>query len=142
MMKYIRPIRKPARNRRGFTLTEIMLVLVIISILAGAVVVSTTGVLGSSKKRFAATQVSDLSSKVNQYLLMVGSLPTSLKDLHEQPANLANPAAWDQISEKPISADPWGNEYVYTVNGTSFEIRSNGPDGQANTADDITNKAS
>ncbi len=126
------------RNRRGFTLTEIMLVLVIISVLAGAVAYSTMGVLGNANTKTAKTQVTSMSNMVNNYLLMVGSLPTELKDLHEQPANIANPQSWSQVSAKPIPKDPWGNDYVYTVNGQTFEIKSNGPDGQANTADDIS----
>lgn len=127
-------------NRRGFTLMEIMLVLVIISILAGLAVVSTTGMLSGAKKNAAKTEISSISAMVNNYLLMVGNLPTALKDLYEQPSNLADPSKWDQVSAKPIGPDPWGHEYTYTVTGAKFEIRSNGPDGQANTADDISNK--
>lgn len=132
--------RRANKNRRGFTLMEIMLVLVIISILAGLTIVSTTGFLSGAKKNAARAEVSNLSQMINSYMLMVGTLPTSLKDLYEQPSNLADPTKWDQVSDKPIGNDPWGNEYVYTVNGNKFEIRSNGADGQANTADDISNK--
>jgi general secretion pathway protein G len=135
-------VRKNSKNRRGFTLTEIMLVLVIISILAGLVVVSTSGMLGSAKKKAAATEVQKLSQFVNQYMLVVGSLPTKLSDLHEKPSNLANANNWDQVSEKPIGPDPWGQEYVFTPSGETFEIRSNGPDGQPNTPDDISSKPS
>jgi general secretion pathway protein G len=120
---------------------EIMLVLVIISILAGLTIVSTTGFLSGAKKNAARTEVASLSQMINSYQLMVGSLPQSLKDLYEQPANLADPTKWDQVSAKPIGPDPWGNEYVYTNSGNGkFEIRSNGSDGQPNTADDISNK--
>ncbi len=133
------------RNRKSlraaFTLIEVLLVLVILSVIIGLVVVNIGGTTNNAYKSLAKTQVANLSNHVNRYQLMVGSLPSSLNDLYEQPSNLADPTKWDQVIEKPVPPDPWNHAYEYKVTGADFEIRSFGPDGQANTADDITNKS-
>ena len=126
--------------RSGFTLIEVMLVLVILSVIMGLVVVNASSVLGRNKESAAKTQVQMLGNHVNTYLLTVGSLPSSLSDLYEQPSNIPDPTKWSRIIQEPVQPDPWNNPYELKVSGNDFEIRSYGPDGQANTQDDITNK--
>lgn len=126
------------RNRAGFTLIEVLLVLAILVVVAGAVVINAVGVSDDANKKFAKTQISSLSAFVNQYRLTVGSLPSSLEALYTQPSDLADASKWVQIMDKPLGLDPWNHPYEYTINGSKFEIRCIGPDGQSNTPDDIT----
>jgi len=126
------------KSRKGFTLIEVLLVLAILVVVAGAVVINAVGVSDDANKKFAKTQISSLSAFVNQYRLTVGSLPSSLEALYTQPTDLADPSKWVKIMDKPLAADPWGHPYEYKIDGSSFEIRCIGPDGQSNTADDIT----
>ncbi len=127
--------RKAARS--GFTLMEVMLVLVIIAAIAGIAVVNIGGVRVTAFKRAAKAEMSNLKSLIATYDLNVGSLPSTLEALYEQPSDLADPSKWSRVSRDPIKPDPWNHPYEYKVNGTEFEIRSLGPDGQSGTDDDI-----
>jgi general secretion pathway protein G len=130
--------RKTARKTRGgFTLMEVMLVLVIIAAIAGIAVVNIGGVRVQAFNRTAKAEISNFKSLIATYDLNVGSLPSTLEALYEQPSDLADPTKWTRVSRDPIKPDPWGRPYEYKVNGADFEIRSLGPDGQSGTEDDI-----
>jgi len=129
--------RKSCKNfRRGFTLLEVMLVLIILVVIAGFAIRNFTGVLDQANKRAATAQLAQLSSAIKQYQLMMQQLPSSLDSLMTQPADLANPGDWTKLLDK-IPVDPWNRPYEYKVNGSSFELRSLGADGQSGTSDDI-----
>jgi general secretion pathway protein G len=125
------------RLRHAFTLMEVLLVLIILVVLAGLVIRNFMPTLESAKKSSAKIMISSLSSSLKQYQLQLGTLPTSLDALHQQPAD-ADASTWVQMLEKPVAMDPWGKPYEYKLNGSTFELRSVGPDGQSGTADDIT----
>jgi general secretion pathway protein G len=130
--------RSRARRNGGFTLIEVLLVLAILLVVAGAVVVNAVGVSDDANKKFAKSQISNLTNSVNLYRLNTGSYPSTLDALYSQPADIADPSKWTRVIDKPVPADPWNRPYDYKTTGTSFEIRCLGPDGQANTQDDIT----
>lgn len=125
-------------RRSAFTLLEVMLVLVIIAAIAGIAVVNIGGIQERSYRRIATTQISNMGNMLEQYKLEIGSYPTQLAHLHEQPSDLADPTKWVQLLKEPVPADPWGRAYEYTVNGDSYELRSLGPDGQSGNEDDVT----
>lgn len=127
--------RRP--RRRGFTLLEIMLVLVIIAAIAGIAVVNIGSFQERGFRRTATAEISNLKTMLESYKLEVGTYPSQLSHLHEQPSDLADPSKWMKISKKPINPDPWNRPYEYTVNGSEFELRSLGPDGQSGTEDDV-----
>ncbi len=129
--------RSQRRLRRAFTLLEVMLVLIILVVIAGFAIRNFTGVLDQANKRAATAQLAQLSSAVKQYQLMMQQLPPSLDALMNQPSDLANPGDWTKLLDK-IPADPWNRPYEYKVNGSTFELRSVGADGQSGTSDDIT----
>jgi general secretion pathway protein G len=126
-------------NRRlGFTLMEVLLVLVILVVLAGFAIQNLTGTLEGAKKQQAKVMIGMLSTSLKEYQLQVGSLPSTLEALHSQPSDLQDASQWVQKLDKPVPADPWGKPYEYKLDGSSFEIRSVGPDGQSGSADDVT----
>lgn len=129
--------RMNKRSRLGFTLMEVLLVLVILVVLAGFAIQNMAGTLESSKKQQAKITIGMLSTSLKQYQLQVGNLPTSLEALHVQPSDV-DASMWVQKLDKPVPMDPWGRPYEYKLNGSTFEIRSIGPDGQSGSADDIT----
>lgn len=133
----MKPSRSQRRLRRAFTLLEVMLVLIILVVIAGFAIRNFTGVLDQANKRAATAQLAQLSSAVKQYQLMMQQLPPSLDALMNQPSDLANPGDWTKLLDK-IPADPWNRPYEYKVNGSTFELRSVGADGQSGTSDDIT----
>lgn len=129
--------RKSRKNlRRGFTLLEVLLVLIILVVIAGFAIRNFTGVLDQANKKAATAQIAQLSTTIKQYQLMMQQLPSSLDALMNQPADLANPGDWTKLLDK-IPVDPWNRPYEYKVNGSSFELRSLGADGQSGTSDDI-----
>ena len=123
--------------RRGFTLIEIMLVLVILAAVAGIAVFSLSGQQTAAFKRTAATQVNTLKTHLDLYKLNVGTYPQTLDALHEQPSDV-DASKWSQVTKEPIKPDPWGRPLEYKVSGDTYELRSLGPDGQSGTDDDIT----
>jgi general secretion pathway protein G len=115
----------------GLTLIEMMIVLVIIGVLAGAIVMS--GILSrpdQARATTAKTNISTLSSALAMYRLDNGDYPTAeqgLKALAVQPSPA--PPAWrPYVQEEP--KDPWGHDYVYTVESGGFTLTSLGKDGK------------
>jgi general secretion pathway protein G len=131
-----RKLSTSRRLRAAFTLLEVLLVLVILVVLAGFVIRNFTGTLDNSNKKAATIQLAQMSSTIKQYQLMVGTLPPNLDALQTQPADLANPGEWTKLLDK-VPMDPWGHPYEYKPNGSSFELRCLGPDGQSGSSDDI-----
>lgn len=118
---------------RGFTLLELLVVVVIIGLLAGLVVPRYFDSVSKSKSKIAKAQIESLDKALDQYRLDVGSYPTAeqgLKALNAQPSGVAR---WQgPYLKKALPADPWGNDYVYVLlPGTGgIDIMSYGADGK------------
>jgi general secretion pathway protein G len=132
-----------AQSRQGFTLTEIMLVVVIIGILAALVIPKIAG--SSERARVTAAQADikgGIKSAIGQYEVDNGFYPKSLQELIVQPSNAKN---WHGPYFDPpkLPVDPWGNPYIYYFPGkhnpASYDLLSTGPDGREGTDDDIGN---
>ena len=124
--------------RRGFTLLELLLVLIILVVIAGFGIRAVQGTLDGAKKKQAKIMLGILSTSLKEYQLEVGNLPSALEALHTQPADITDASLWVMKLDKEVPKDPWEKPYDYKPNGTSFDLRSVGPDGQSGTADDIT----
>lgn len=120
---------------RGFTLIELMVVILIIAILAALVVPKIVGRGGDAKISAAKANISTLSSSINAFRLDTGRYPTTeegLSVLRIPPNDVQN---WKgPYTNKDISNDPWGNPYIYEYPGPfgaeSFNIITYGADGQ------------
>jgi len=131
------------QRHQGFTLVEIMLVVVIIGILAALVIPKIAG--SSERARVTAAQADikgGIKSAIGQYEVDNGFYPKSLQELIVQPSNAKN---WHGPYFDPpkLPLDPWGNPYIYYFPGkhnpTSYDLLSTGPDGREGTDDDIGN---
>jgi len=114
----------------GFTLVELLLVLVILALIGGLVLPGIIGKAEGAKVKAAASQISRLAMAVESYYLDTGTTPDSLQMLVEQSGNAAG---WNGPYVKVSSLkDPWGREYVYQYPGEhgDFDIYSLGADGQ------------
>ena len=114
---------------RGFTLMELLIVMAILAMLAALVGPALFGNLGRGQRSAAQTQMESLATALDTYRLAVGRYPRELEGLIE---NDTGRDVWKgpylQRAEV-IPLDPWGNEYVYTVEGQEFELMSLGADG-------------
>jgi general secretion pathway protein G len=116
---------------RGFSLIEIILVVVLIG---GIVAFAASRILGGgdrAKANLARAQVQTLAEKVQQYEMDTGTLPGSLDALV---ANPGNATGWLGPYAKPVELrDPWNHPYEYRVpgDGQAFDLISLGKDGQA-----------
>ena len=115
---------------RGFTLVELLLVLVILALIGGLVLPGIIGKAESAKAKAAASQVSRLSMAVESFYLDTGSTPESLEMLVTESGDVKG---WNGPYVKAsLLKDPWGREYEYKYPGEhgDFDLVSLGADGQ------------
>ena len=124
-------------KRSGFTLLELLLVLAILVVLGGIVGGNMLGARNEANADATRVQMDNIKQVIMRYQLRMNSVPETLEVLRDGPSDAAMKAKWTEPMMKEIPTDAWGNAFTYSVNGNTFEIRSNGLDGQANTDDDI-----
>jgi general secretion pathway protein G len=128
------------RGQDGFTLIEIMVVILIIGLLALMVVPRLRGVADRAKRTKAQADIQELKQALDRYYLDNGSYPTTdqgLLALVTPPTGGRPPSNYEQggYIEK-LPNDPWGNQYFYQSDGSTYALKSFGPDG-VQSADDI-----
>jgi general secretion pathway protein G len=116
---------------KGFTMIELLVVLVILGLLAGLVGPQFFGKVDASKVRTAETQVKMLKMALQTYRLDVGSYPVSLSDLQNAPTSAGQYWQGPYLGEN-LPKDPWNNEYQYRLDSNAqqgFYLYSLGADG-------------
>lgn len=119
------------RKERGFTLIEILVVMVIITLLASLVAPRLFPKLGKGKQSAAKAQIELLEQGLDQFRLDTGRYPTTQEGLGLLVAN-QNIENWDgPYLKKKLPDDPWGKQYNYQCPGThgEYDLFSYGRDG-------------
>ena len=124
--------RSPAASA-GFTLVELLVVLAILTLLAGIVGPRILGQLGGAKTKTAAVQIADIDKALELYKLDVGRFPSTeegLDALSTRPPSVASGWAGPYLKGS-VPNDPWGKPYRYQGPGPSgaIEVLSLGADG-------------
>src|SRR5262245_13403081 len=140
------PARRRANGQAGFTLVELLVVLVILVLLASLVAPRVVGYLGSSRVKAAKVQVQSLTTALELFKVDTGRYPSTsegLKALVEAPTGAT---AWNgpYLTKKEVPIDPWGRPYEYRSPGqhSPFDISSLGADNQPGGTgenEDVTN---
>ncbi len=128
-------MKRERKNERGFTLLELMIVIVILGILGAVVAPRLMDEPDKARVTQARMQIENFSTAIKRFYLDNGFYPSTdqgLDALVEKPHSGRTPSNYPEngyISKIPL--DPWGNEYIYTAPGrkTHFEILSYGADG-------------
>ena len=119
------------KNQLGFTMIELLVVLVILGLLAGLVGPQFFGKVDSSKVRTAETQIKMLKMALQTYRLDVGQYPSELSALRSAPSDVKS--FWDgPYLDESLPKDPWNNDYVYNKDANAdqgFYLYSYGADG-------------
>ncbi len=126
---------KKARDRRGeagFTLVELLVVMVIMVLLASLVAPRVIGYLGSSRTKTAKVQIESLSTSLELYKLDTGRYPDQRDGLAALVARPSNVPNWNgpYLKKDRVPSDPWGRPYHYRFPGQrgTFDIYSFGAD--------------
>jgi general secretion pathway protein G len=124
--------REDRKSERGFTLIEILVVIIIIGLLAALVGPRLFGKVGMAKLKAAKAQIELFGTALDAFRLDTGRYPTTeegLKALREKPSGAEN---WEgPYLPKEIPVDPWGKPYVYKSPGEhgEYDLISYGLDG-------------
>lgn len=122
----------------GFTLVEILVVIAILSLLAGVVMVNILPNLGLGNQAAAKTQIANFASALNTYRIAHGRFPTEAQGLDALvraptvPPVPKNYPAGGYLTGGEVPSDPWGRAYIYLAPGRQnepFEVLSYGADG-------------
>lgn len=117
----------------GFTLLELLVVMVIIGLLAGYVGPKYFSQIGKSEVKSAQAQLDALGKSLDQYRIDTGHYPSTEQGLAALDTRPANEPKWDgPYLKKSVPPDPWGKPYVYKQPGEhgEYDLYSYGKDGQ------------
>ncbi|KIO50360.1 type II secretion system major pseudopilin GspG [Nitrosospira sp. NpAV] len=120
-------------SQSGFTLLELLVVLVILGMLVGYVAPKYFAQLGKSEVKTARAQINALEKALDQYRLDVGRYPTGEQGLAALNVRPAAEAKWSgPYLQKAVPNDPWGRPYLYKAPGEhgEYDLSSQGKDGQ------------
>lgn len=128
-------LKKPFGNalQAGFTLLELLVVLVIVGLLVGYVGPKYFAHLGKSEVKVAKMQISAIRKALDVYRLDMGSYPDQQQGLSALVVTPQGSTKWQgPYLEKAVPNDPWGNPYAYRIPGENreFDLVSLGADGR------------
>ncbi|MHC4508722.1 MAG: type II secretion system major pseudopilin GspG [Planctomycetota bacterium] len=135
--------KRKKRIRYGFTMVELMAILIIIGLLATLVVTKVASKIDDAKLITTKANLKMLHAAVNQFRMDTGRFPAEdlgLIELIEQPSDVTRYEEGGYLETTELPRDGWGHDFIYELfpeSGKQFAIRSAGPDGEEGTEDDL-----
>ena len=120
------------KRSKGFTMVEIIVVVVIIAVLAGLILPRFIGRIGTAKRSVAQGNITEIEKAIEMFSYDYGRPPESLDELVNKPADISE-EKWNPPTLKPKNLiDPWGREFIYRQPGEHgrYDVCSFGADGQ------------
>lgn len=117
----------------GYTLTEILVVMAIIGLIAAVLTPGLVGQLGRARAKTAQMQLETIAAGVEMFRADVGRYPTDAEGLGVLLNQPGGAEGWTgpYLKNPKVMKDPWGNDVTYQVQGRGFVVRSLGADGTA-----------
>ena len=129
---------KKLSSDEGYTILELLVVLVIISLIIGLAGPAIIRQFGSAKSKTASIEVNRLKTNLEFFRVDIGRFPTTEEGLQALVTQVGSASGWNGPYVDKVAAivDPWGNPYLYTVSedGDTIEVKSLGADGVENGA--------
>jgi general secretion pathway protein G len=117
------------RQQAGFTLIEIMVVILILGLLATLVVQSLKGATDKAKRTKAMADIAELKTALDRYYIDNGSYPSTAQGLQALVTPPSQNGADPDGYIRRVPNDPWNNPYVYQSDGSTYTLKSLGADG-------------
>lgn len=134
------PLKRRAEREAGFTLVELLVVLVILVLLASIIGPKVIGYLGSSKSKTAKVQIEGLITSLELFHIDTGRYPSTAEGLDSLVKQAGKIQGWNgpYLSKNAVPMDPWGNAYHYDQPGKrgAFDLYTLGRDGKEGGADE------
>lgn len=119
-------------KEKGFTMVELLVVLVILGLLVGIVGPKVVGYLGSAKSKTARVQVEQLGMALDLYLVDMGRYPSQEEGLSALVRAPSDAEFWNgpYLSKKQVPMDPWGHDFYYVMPGqdSDYDLYTLGAD--------------
>ncbi len=128
------------RSEKGFSLIELIVVLVILGLLAAVVAPRVVNKLAQGKDQIAKIQIKELEGALQMYSFDLGQFPTTSEGLDALVRNPGNSDSWKgPYLSKELPKDPWGHPYGYRCPGMhgDYDLYSFGADGTEGNDDDV-----
>jgi len=128
--------RKTPNADDGYTLLELLVVIVILGLLIGLVAPALLSQLGRAKTSIAAQSIEQIGSVLDLYKLDIGRYPTTGQGLQALIADPSGVSGWHgpYLKQTKVPLDPWGHPFIYqdpsSRPGLAYDLCSEGPDGK------------